>query len=404
MTKSLISPDNAWVLWAILTGIVAISIHLEQKYKWANKVTGSVIALILAMALSNFKVIPMEARTYDIVWDYVVPLAIPLLLYGANISKIWKESGKLLLVYLVSGLGTVLGAIIAFFTLRNLVPQAYKMAAMMTGTYTGGGVNFVAMSDAFDASGQLVSTATVADNLLMALYFFILIGLPTMNFFLSRYSHPIIDEVDSRVEQDSTKTKAAQFWTGKDISLKDIAFAIAISFLIVALSSEISGFFARVIPTGNLGLNLLNGLLGNKFLIMTTVSMMLATVFSNFFSGLNGAQELGTFLIYIFFTVIGVPASIPLILKKSPILLVFCGIIVLTNMVFTFLMGRVFKFDLEDMIIASNANIGGPTTAAAMAIAKGWDVLIVPALLVGTLGYVIGNYYGILVGNILQIF
>ena len=45
------------------------------------------------------------------------------------------------------------------------------MAAMMAGTYTGGGVNFVAMSEAFKASGELVSTATVADNLLMALFF-----------------------------------------------------------------------------------------------------------------------------------------------------------------------------------------------------------------------------------------
>ena len=65
-------------------------------------------------------------------------------------------------------------------------------------------------------------------------------------------------------------------------------------------------------------------------------------------------------------------------------------------------MGRIFKFDLEEMIIASNPNVGGPTTAAAMAIAKGWERLIVPALLVGTLGYVIGNYYGIIVGNIVK--
>ena len=116
--KTLISPDNTWVLFAILTAIVAISIHLEQKYNWANKVTGSIIALILAMALSNFKIIPMEAKSYDIVWDYIVPLAIPLLLYGANLTKIRRESGKLLIIYLISGIGTVLGAILAFLYLE----------------------------------------------------------------------------------------------------------------------------------------------------------------------------------------------------------------------------------------------------------------------------------------------
>jgi uncharacterized membrane protein len=71
-------------------------------------------------------------------------------------------------------------------------------------------------------------------------------------------------------------------------------------------------------------------------------------------------------------------------------------------MLFSFGFGKLFKFNLEEIILASNANIGGPTTAAAMGIAKGWDKLIVPILLVGTLGYVIGNYFGIFMGTFLQ--
>jgi putative transport protein len=70
------------------------------------------------------------------------------------------------------------------------------------------------------------------------------------------------------------------------------------------------------------------------------------------------------------------------------------------RMLITFLFGKIFKFNLEDMIIASNANIGGPTTSAAMAISKGWVNLVGPAMLVGTLGYVLGNYLGIIVANI----
>jgi len=60
------------------------------------------------------------------------------------------------------------------------------------------------------------------------------------------------------------------------------------------------------------------------------------------------------------------------------------------------------KFSIEEIIIASNANVGGPTSAAAMAVSKGWTELIVPALLIGTLGYVIGNYYGIFTGWMLH--
>ena len=70
---------------------------------------------------------------------------------------------------------------------------------------------------------------------------------------------------------------------------------------------------------------------------------------------------------------------------------------VIVNMLFCFVAAKLFKFNLEDAIIASNANIGGPTTAAGMAISQGWTALVGPAMLIGTLGYVIGNYMGTIV-------
>jgi uncharacterized membrane protein len=148
-------------------------------------------------------------------------------------------------------------------------------------------------------------------------------------------------------------------------------------------------------------LSLINGLLGNQYLIITTLTMLVATLFPRQVGNIAGAQEIGTYLIHIFFAVIGVPASIYMIVTKAPLLLLFCAIIVFVNMLFSFVFGKLLKFSLEEIIISSNANIGGPTTAAAMAIAKGWNALIVPAILVGTLGYVLGNYYGIFAGTMI---
>ena len=127
--------------------------------------------------------------------------------------------------------------------------------------------------------------------------------------------------------------------------------------------------------------------------------MVLATLFPKKIGRLAGAEEIGTYLIHVFFAVIGVPASLSLILTKAPLLLVFCMIIVGMNMLFSFVSGWLLRFSNEEIAIASNANIGGPTTAAAMAVARGWEDLIVPAVLTGTLGYVLGNYYGILAGT-----
>ncbi len=95
------------------------------------------------------------------------------------------------------------------------------------------------------------------------------------------------------------------------------------------------------------------------------------------------------------------PASLIEIIQNSPLLLVFCAIIVTINMLVTFIFGKIFRFNLEDIILASNANIGGPTTAVAMAISKGWIELVGPIMLVGTMGYVIGTYFGTFIGTIL---
>ena len=198
------------------------------------------------------------------------------------------------------------------------------------------------------------------------------------------------------------KNTASTYWNAKEIGLKDIACAIATAFFIVTISRALSTMFDAIIPKTNFFFTILNSLLGNQYFIITSISVICASVFSQIFGEIAGTQEIGTFFIYLFFFVIGAPASLLEIMKNSPLLLVFCTIIVCTNMIVTFLFGKLFHFNLEEIILASNANIGGPTTAVAMAISKGWIELVAPIMLVGTMGYVIGTYFGTLMGIFLS--
>ena len=401
---SLISAESTWILWAVLASCAALAIFLEQKYTWASKVTGCILALTFTLILSNLKIIPTEAPVYDAVWDYVVPLAVPMLLFNADIKKIGRDSGRVLIIYLFSGIGTILGGFVAYFALKNAIPALNDIVPMFVGTYTGGSVNFVAMSQQYKVPGATVSAALVADNLLMALYFFTLMALPTMAIIKKHYKMPLVNalEQQSKSDKEANKTMAAKYWGAKEISLKDIAFTVALSFVIVAVSDKLATVFGDLFKGEGFASAIFGGLLGNKYLLMTTFTMIIASVFPKQISSIRGSQEIGTFLIYLFFAVIGAPASIGLILRESPLLLVFALIVVLINLIVSLIFGKLFKFNIEEIIIASNANVGGPTTAAAMAVSKGWTELIVPALLVGTLGYVIGNYYGILSGILLH--
>lgn len=402
LENPLIGADNTWMLWTVCALGAAFAIYLEQRYKWAAKMTGAILALIFAIVLSNFGIIPMNAPVWDAVWGYVVPLAIPLLLLQCDMRKIGKESGRILIIFLIGSVGTACGALLGYAALHNFIPELAGLAGVFTGTYIGGTVNFAALGAAFEVSGEMISAATVADNLLMVLYFFVLIAMPSMAFFRKHFKHPHVDEVEAAgTTANENETQAAAFWGRKEISLKDIALAMATTFTIVAVSNVIASALAGIIPTDNAILQILNTLFGNMYLWITTISMLCATLKPGFFGEIQGSQELGTYLIYLFFFVIGVPASVPMIIMNSPMLLVFAAIVVAVNMLFSLVAGKILNFNLEEIILASNANIGGPTTAVAMAVSKGWTKLVGPIILIGTLGYVIGTYFGLIVGGIL---
>ena len=406
--STFISSDNSWMLFAILVVIAAVSIRLEQCFLWAAKVSACVLCLVFAMILANLRIIPTDAPAYDFIWAYLVPLAIPFLLFKADFRKIWRESGRMFGIYLLASLGTAAGGVLAYLLLKNRIgaADAKSALAMFVGTYVGGSVNLVAMADATGAGKNLVSASIVADNLLMVLYFFILAALPASGWILRHYRHPIIDRrahIESSQEEmaevkrhhQTHKSRAAEYWKARPVSLADLATGFAAACLIVAVSKMLAGFFEGAIAGDSFAISLLRGLLGNQYLLITTITTALATFFPEFFGNISGAQEIGTFLIHIFFAVIGAPASIALIIRDAPLLLLFAAIIVLMDLVFSLVFGKLFNYSIEEITVASNANIGGPTTAAAFAIAKGWHTLIFPAILVGTLGYVIGNYYGI---------
>ena len=323
--NTLISADNTWVLMSIMVLVVAFSIWMEQTYAWASKISGAIIALICALLLTNLKIIPASAPIFDdVVWGFAVPMAIPLLLLQVNLSKIWKETGRMLGIFLIGALGTVAGAVLGVLILGKFIPNLPYVAAMMTGSYIGGGVNFTALADAFHVDQTLISAATVADNLNMAIYFMILIAFAGNAWLRKHYPHPHIDHVLAHgTDAEEGKTLAAKYWGRKEISLRDIAIDFAFSIIVVTISKAIAGVLSTAIPTGNWFLNMLNTFFGSQYVWITTVAMLFATVLPEKAEAMHGAQELGTYLIYLFFFVIGVPASIPLIIQQAPLLLVF---------------------------------------------------------------------------------
>jgi len=388
--NSLVSPNDHWVLWTALIATASLSILLEQKNKIGAKLTGPVLALVFGMAMSNFRILPTEAITYDIVWAYVVPLAIPLLLMKMNIRKIIKETGRLFGAFHVSALGTVVGAFVAVLFLHELIAEVAKIGGIMTASYIGGGVNFVAMVSTFKPPESLINATIVADNGVMVLYFLVLLALPASA--LVRKIFPLTSVSKGFYDEDS-REGAKAFWKPKPISLLDIALSLSLAFIIAAASFKVSSFFGSAdMPS------IVRSVLGQQYLVLTTFSIAIPLFFPKFAEKITGSEELGTFLIYIFFVLIGIPASFKTVIMESPLLLLFCGLMLFMNFLVTFGLGKLFRFELEELVLVAAATSGGPLNAAAIAISKGWRALVFPSFLVGIWGYVIGNYLGYIMG------
>ncbi len=376
---TLIGADNHWGLWAVLFIIAALSLWAE-KSKIGSKLSAVVIAIISAFVLSNLSVIPTEAPTYNMVWSYLVPLAIPLLLFKANLRRIIKEAGPTLIAFFFGAVGTIIGTFISF-AIFSLGPEGWKLAGIFCSTYIGGSMNYVATAAALNLNaGDILTAGVAADNLVMAAYFIVLFALPSVTLLKKLYSTEH-DENANNIKQDILPDER------KKPDLFNMAKALALGFSICAIGFGLSDFI---------------NIQGSGILIITAIVVIAATLFPKQVGTIEGADQIGALLMQVFFVVIGASANLYVVLKVGPILFFFAAVILLVHLIFILAAGKIFKLDLAEIVIASNANMGGPTTAAAMAVARKWKDLVIPAVLCGTLGYAIATFIGVAIGNLLR--
>lgn len=373
---SLIPSDNSLAVMAALFVVAALGFAAE-KTRWGKTLTGAVWTILGAIALSNLNIIPKASPAYDFVFGYLVAILIPLFLFQANLRRIFTETRRMALAFMIASLGSVLGAIAAYF-LVHLGPDSAKLAGIFTATYIGGSVNYAATIETLGyTNSSMVSAATAVDNLASALFLAMLAVLPAWNWLARRFV--VMDHSEVNVDVDLSIES-------EDITSASMAWSISVALVIVALGTWIANAL---------------GMSSMKYLVITTLTIIPATLVPNLMARLKGAFEIGTVLAFVFFAAIAAGADIGQLIAVAPMLLVFVLIVLTTHSVVTFGLGAILKLSLPELIIASNAAILGATTAPALAAAQGWRGLVTPGVLVGVLGYAIGTFLGVGVAGLL---
>lgn len=381
--QSLISPNQHFLVLTLILAAAAFGIWSEHK-KWFGKISGILVTMISMSLLAMAGVVPVGSGTdvsvpvYDMVFTYFVPISIPLLLISSNITKIIKESGKLLIAFVIGAIGVVIGCFIAYYII-DLGEDSGNTAGVIAATLVGGSINFVATGEVLNFSTNPYFSATIAvDNFVANLYILFLFLVPALSF-LARFfkPHQPAIEKENNVKQEQEKTQ---------ISIERFAIVLLIAVGIAALGKLIAPFLQEILNTP---LNL-------SILIITILSLLLANFFPKKLQLLeNTSFSVGLWMMYAFLAVIGASTNLQEVLKVGPSLLLFYMIIMIFHFLFLLGTAKLFKLNMYEVIISSAANIMGPSVAAPMAASLGQKKMVTPAILVGILGYVIGTFIGV---------
>lgn len=375
-----IAPDNHLAIMAALFVIAGLG-FLGEKTRIGAQLTGAVITILAAILAANLGLIPHSAPAYSFVFTYVVPPLIPLFLFQADLRKILFETTRTTGAFLLATVGTVTGVTVAVLLLdlgslgagAGLPPdqQEAAVAGLFASTYIGGSVNYAALGEitGLNRDASFFSAATATDNLFSALYLGLLALLPGMAWLRKRFP-----DHDHQELAEATTAQAP-------ITAMSLVLSMAVALAIVAISDAAVAAF---------------DLKDWRYVIITAITLVLATAIPGLHRRLAGSFELGVGLSFIFFASIAAGADVVAMVSVAPLLIVLVLILLSVHLVILLGLGSLLRLSLPELITASNAAILGATTAPALAATKGWKNLVTPGVLVGVLGYALGTFIGTL--------
>lgn len=379
---------TGWALWACIAACAAVSQVIERRTRIGVFLSAPLLSTFLALFAAALNIIPTTTPAYDTIWTYLMPIAAALYLLESDISELVTSAGQSIIAFLNGALGTVIGTIIAFALVgRYLGPDGPKVAAALCASYIGGSVNFAAVSGLLGlTAGSTLAAAMVADNLAMAAYIAVLMSIPAQlpASLLTTNTNEDSEEGTSKVTSESVGLSIA---AGVAACSAGNALSTWIGFSSGGLA------FTALIASG---VATLAGYVHRNLMKTTSFN---GNAGAGRFSGFHGAEAIGGALMMFFFATIGAAAGSLRALRGSGWLLVFIAMQLSIQLSISLVLGKAMKIPMPMILVASNANVGGPATAAAMAGAKGWTSLIQPAVLTGALGYAIANGIGLAMGT-----
>ena len=382
--------DPLYIL-AMLALLVVISEWLVRRTALRHAGTALVV-IILGAIVANLGLLPTSptpdapVAIYDAIFAHVAPIAIFWLLLQVNLRDLLRAGLPLIALFLAGSLATMAGAVIGMRLVGGAAtvgPFHGAVAGMFAGTYIGGSVNFnaIALHYGVVREGALYGGAIVVDNIVTTLWFVATLAVPRALAAAwarrgARRASPssLAPIVDLAAETETIDPRK--------IALL-IALGVGAQLVSLVLARALDASLGIAIP---------------PILIITTLALILAQFRA--VTTLPGARVAGMLGVYFFLAVIGAFCDVRALAGLGTlgvVLLAFATITVLVHGAILLGAAWLFRMDLDGAAVATQANIGGSTSALALAKSLGREDLLLPGILLGALGNAIGTFLGFLV-------
>ena len=388
---------NSTAVFFVLATVVAVAITLELRTKVFRALGSALVGILLGMLLSNTGIIPGESPAYAFLGGPAVSAGIILILLSVDVRSVAKAGPKMLAAFVIGGIGSALGASLSALLLADAIgPETWKLAGQYTATYTGGGVNFAAVGAALDTSGELFAAGIAADVTMTAIWMAICLTVPVLfaarpgrrdaavSRTATRDSSPDATEEPAEDAEESPSLHRMLYSSVGAIGLHDLSLMAALVLGTLWVSDWLGAVLAPI----------------PAVLFLTTIALVLAQVPA--VRAMNGTGVIGNYLVLIFLASNGAMSVLANIVVIGPPIVYFAAFTVAVHGIVIFGVGRLVGLDLATLAVASQANVGGPASAMALATARGYTDQLLPGVAVGLLGYAAGNYLGFLVAALVR--
>ncbi len=412
------------IVFYLITPLLIII--LTQRFKLAAKIGGIIIAYAIGLIIGHSGLFPAGSEAFhniinngfsevtadklnnmhslglisdndiklfkirklqDNLMSFAVLMAIPLLLFSCNARSWFRMAGKTFMALIAGIIAVFVMIILGFFLFKESIPDAWKVAGLLVGVYTGGTPNLAALKMMLDVSPDLYIMTHTYDTILSAFFIFFLISFGKQVFGSFLPAYPFKNGVYEEFNVHPEGNYAGIF---KRKVLLQLLFAIVIALMVVVIS-----VIASIIVTGKMN---------TVIIILSLTTFGIITSLIPRINRIEKTFEAGMYFILIFGIIVASMADFRQLVHISGSLFYYITLAVIGSLILHAFLSWIFKVDADTLIIAHTALICSPPFVPMVAGALRNREVVIAGLTIGIIGYAVGNYLGYTLAVILRNF